>query len=148
MARELITLCIVGVEFAKLTRRGELRARLAIHDLFDEYVPDRVISGECHLGGIDIFAREEAELAGIPFKPFPPKTLNWDGYTARNLAMAHASDICICLTVTHYHDKYKKDRYTRCYHCNTDSHVKSGGCYTVKHAIRLGHRGETRVIEP
>ncbi len=33
-----------------------------------------------------------------------------------------------------------------CYHCKTDTHIKSGGCWTTKYARRHGVPGETIVV--
>lgn len=136
---------IVGAEAAKFTPRGELRARLAIRALIRKYKPTALCSGECHLGGADSFAREEAARAHLPFLPCPPKARNWsDGYRSRNVKIAKQSDYVVCLTVNRFPRNFTGPRYTYCYHCKSSTHIKSGGCWTVKFARSLGKPG--RVI--
>jgi hypothetical protein len=36
--------------------------------------------------------------------------------------------------------------FEMCYHCMSDTHVKSGGCWTVKYAKKIGKEGEVLVI--
>lgn len=124
---------IVGSEEAKFTPETELLAREQIADLLN--LGDTVISGECHLGGIDIWAKEYALENGIAYVGFPPKTLYWsDGYKPRNIQIAEAADIVICITVKELPLGYEGMRFGLCYHCRTKDHVKSGGCWTVKYA--------------
>jgi len=53
---------IVGHETAKFTAETEAKARAIIRHLLDhEGTDDVLVSGGCHLGGIDIWAEEEAE---------------------------------------------------------------------------------------
>lgn len=124
---------IVGSEAAKFTPETELLAKEQIAQLLN--LGDTVISGECHLGGIDIWAKEYAVENGIEYIGFPPKTLNWtDGYRPRNIQIAKAADIVICITVKELPPWYEGMRFGLCYHCRTNEHVKSGGCWTVKYA--------------
>ena len=141
---------IVGSEGKKFTTLGEANARQAIVDILSgkHGVVDSVVSGHCHLGGIDIFAEEEADRLGIQKEIYPPRVHSWDqGYKPRNLQIARASDICYCITVDILPPDFKGMRFKECYHCKrygrsgTD-HVKSGGCWTVIEAIKLDKRGE------
>jgi hypothetical protein len=144
---ESVKLGIVGSEAAKFTPRTEGLARLVIHDLIQKYNPDIIISGGCHLGGIDKWAIEGAEIAEIGFIEYLPKTRNWEGgYKERNLRIARNSDIVVCITVKELPSNYTGMRFKMCYHCKTDTHVKSGGCWTVKEAKKLGKRTEVIVI--
>lgn len=134
---------IVGNEQIKFTPETEQKAKHFIALLVAEY--DEVCSGECPLGGIDIWAHEEADAQGKPFHPFPPKTHNWsDGYKPRNLQIARKSDVVVCLAVKKLPPNYNSRwRFESCYHCCVDTHVKSGGCWTVKQAKMMGKRGWT-----
>jgi hypothetical protein len=38
-------------------------------------------------------------------------------------------------------------KFDLCYHCGTKDHVKSGGCWTVKYARKLGKQGKVIIIE-
>lgn len=96
-----------------------------------------MVSGHCHLGGIDIWAEEEADDMGIEKLIFPPKSLRWNGgYKERNLLIARNSDIVHCIVVAKYPPHYRGMRFTRCYHCDTTEHIKSGGCWTAWRCMR------------
>jgi len=139
---------IVGSEAAKFTVETETKAREIIRSLLEKLPPlSAACSGECPLGGIDIWTREEAEKLDIPFIPYAPRVFEWDrGYKPRNIKIAKTSDKVICITLKELPDSYQGMRFTRCYHCDTDQHVKSGGCWTTKYARGLGKETETIVI--
>lgn len=147
-----MTLGIVGSERAKFTEKGEAAAKALIRELFIQYVPENVCSGECHLGGIDKWAHEEADMNGIPFTPFPPVKLQWEGgYKQRNLKIAKFSDLVVCISVDHLPLGFQGMKFGVCYHCanagrDATNHVKSGGCYTVNKAIALGKQGLVHVV--
>lgn len=129
---------IVGHEAAKFTAETERLARLEIRNLLGPHVI-AVVSGACHLGGIDIWAVEEAQSAGKETIEFPPATRRWEGgYKDRNVAIAENSDRVICIVVKKLPEGYQGMRFPYCYHCKTDSHVKSGGCWTARYAGKLG----------
>jgi hypothetical protein len=138
---------IVGSEAAKFTPATEKKARELIRTWAKKY--DEIISGGCHLGGIDIWAKEEANNLDIPFKEFLPKTRNWEGYKARNIQIAENSHVVICITVRTLPPGYKRRGFeSPCYHCDTSDHIKSGGCWTVKYAkLKLHRVGLVLVIE-
>jgi hypothetical protein len=125
---------IVGHESAKFTPQGEARARAIIRDLLAP--TDAVlVSGHCHLGGIDIWAEQEAEQLGRAMIIYPPKSLDWaNGYKPRNLQIAKASEVVHCLVVHRLPADYQGMRFSSCYHCKTDGHTKSGGCWTARKA--------------
>jgi hypothetical protein len=144
----LFKLGIVGSEGKKFTLETELKARQIIRQLIDTTEATHVVSGECHLGGIDIWAKEAAVAWELPFIGFPPKTLKWDGgYKQRNIQIAEESDVVYCITLRNLPDSYNGMKFDLCYHCGTKDHVKSGGCWTVKYALKLGKQGEVIVIE-
>lgn len=125
---------IVGAEGSKFTAEGERQARLLILDLL---LPagSVLVSGHCHLGGIDIWAEEIADGLGIEKKIFPPTKLQWEGgYKQRNLLIAWQSDIVHCIAVDRLPSTFSGMRHSSCYHCGTTDHVKSGGCWTMKKA--------------
>lgn len=122
---------IVGHEAAKFTPDTEATARWIIRTLL-EHPRSVLVSGHCPLGGIDIWAEEEATKLGRRMIIYPPKVNSWEaGYKPRNLQIAHTSDICHCIVVATLPPTYTGMRFTSCYHCKTDSHVKSGGCWTA-----------------
>lgn len=129
---------IVGHEAIKFTPAGERQARAEIWRILME--PDvTLVSGHCHLGGIDIWAEEEADKRGIPKIIFKPEVLAWDppgaiGFKDRNIQIARQSDVLYCLAVIRLADKYRGMKFESCYHCGSDDHVKGGGCWTMKRA--------------
>lgn len=129
---------IVGHEGAKFTSETERQARVIIREYFADDIT-RVVSGACHLGGIDAWAIEEAKNWGLPTQEFPPKDRHWDtGYKPRNMQIAQASDMVVCIVVKELPPGYVGMRFKLCYHCKTDSHIKSGGCWTAHYAAKLG----------
>lgn len=147
----LFHLGIVGHAADKFTPETEALARRAIRDLIVETRADLVVSGGCHLGGIDQWAVEEARALGVPYVEHKPEKLTWrpkdgsKGFEARNLEIAKDSDLCVSVVVKKLPPGYDGPRFDLCYHCKTTTHVKSGGCWTVKQAIGLGRQG--RIIE-
>jgi hypothetical protein len=136
---------IVGSEGAKFTNVTEAKARAMIRELI--VGADKVVSGACHLGGIDVWAIEEAKARGIPTQEFPPRILQWaGGYRERNVLIARTSTEVFCLTLRELPPEFGGMRFPYCYHCNTKEHVKSGGCWTTKYARSLGKPGTTLVI--
>jgi len=141
----MINIGIVGSEAAKFTPETELIAREGIRNLLDRY--DRVISGACHLGGIDIWAVEEAIKKNIPYIEYPPHVRNWEGYKRRNIQIAETSNVVVCITIKELPPGYRVKGFEKyCYHCKTDQHIKSGGCWTTKYARSLGKNAFTAVI--
>jgi hypothetical protein len=143
-----MNLGIVGHEEAKFT----LQQRAAVTELITRLIreaPDPlVVSGECPLGGIDIWARELAYVLDVPFIPFPPATNDWEGgFKPRNIQIAEASDIVHCIVVRTLPDSYRGRRFASCYHCHTNDHVKSGGCWTAKYAERIGRQAQWHIID-
>jgi len=140
---------IVGSEAAKFNALTELKARQLIRDLIQG--AELVISGHSPLGGIDIWTVQVARAMDIPVREYPPAKLTWDGgYKQRNLLIAENSDMVVCITVKELPPGYRGMRFPRgCYHCGTppEHHVKSGGCWTMKQAARLGKQTRLEVIE-
>lgn len=142
-----MTIGIVGSEAKKFTPVTEEKARAAIRHLIQ--TADLVVSGGCHLGGIDIWTIEEAKKLGKPTKEYLPLRRTWEGgYKQRNLLIARASDLVACITVEELPAGYDGMRFKGCYHCPADApkHVKSGGCWTMKQAQKLGKKTALVVI--
>ncbi|HEV8364572.1 MAG TPA: hypothetical protein VGQ52_13740 [Gemmatimonadaceae bacterium] len=141
---------IVGHEAAKFTPQTEATARRFIRGYLKGGARDlnlAVVSGACHLGGIDIWAIEEARALGLPTVQHPPEKRQWEGgYKQRNILIAEDSDVVLSIVVRELPATYTGMRFEFCYHCRTKSHVKSGGCWTAKYAQRLGKRGTIIII--
>jgi hypothetical protein len=106
---------------------------------------DILISGGCHLGGIDIWAEEIAKDMGIETIIYRPRLLQWNplreyGFKKRNMDIAENCEVLNVIVVKDYPPGYKGYRYAKCYHCNTKDHVKSGACWTAKRAMLLGKK--------
>lgn len=145
---------IVGSEAAKFTMETERTARGAIETLLLSHIaqsstPPVVLSGGCHLGGIDIWAKQEGEKLGLTVREYLPRVLNWElGYKPRNTQIAANSTILYNITVKDYPIDYRGQmRFQECYHCHTSSHVKSGGCWTARLAVKLGKVAKLIVID-
>ncbi|MGH9257021.1 MAG: hypothetical protein ACRD3C_20875 [Vicinamibacterales bacterium] len=151
---------IVGAEEAKFTTAGQVEARALIARLLE---PDGavLVSGGCHLGGVDIWAEEEYDaLLALESRPesviHPPAVHAWaQGYKPRNLLIARDSTVVHNITVARYPAGYAGMRFAVCYHCErrfrkTDRrsppHVKSGGCWTAYEAEKMGKRAHWHVI--
>lgn len=138
---------IVGSEAAKFTAMTEAAARAKIRELCRG--ASAVVSGACHLGGVDRWAVEEAAALGLTTAEFPPKSLGWPDYRARNILIAEASDIVHVIVPRELPPDYAGMRFSHCYHCNIADHVKSGACWTAKYAERqLGRAACWHIIAP
>jgi len=144
---------IVGSEAAKFCPETEKRAKELIWDLLSrpneagDNTVTGVSSGHCHLGGIDIWAEEIGAQLGLTAYIFPPKTPKWEtGYKPRNLQIVAASDEVHCITVKTLPPEYSGMQFPYCYHCKNSTHIKSGGCWTMKQAIKAGKVGVLHII--
>lgn len=147
---------IVGHAGDKFTPETEARAREIIRDILGRVDGAVLVSGGCHLGGIDIFAEQEADKLGLDKRIFLPKSRRWEGgYKQRNLLIASTSTEAHCIVVGDYPDEYSLPRYGArkdgspyCYHCHDarPTHVKSGGCWTVKRAKAAGIPAHWHII--
>lgn len=135
---------IVGHEARKFDTRTIVLAQHEISEILKS--ASVLVSGGCHLGGIDIWAEEEADRMGIEKRIFLPKTRQWSGYRARNIQIAEESDVVYCIVVDKYPEDYNGMKFSHCYHCRTDKHIKSGGCWTARYAQGLGKQAIWRVI--
>jgi hypothetical protein len=138
-----LVLGIVGHEAAKFTAGSEAEARRQIRAAILSLSPTKVVSGACHLGGIDIWAIEEAKALDLETEEFPPKFRRWEpeGFKARNEKIVAAADVVLCVVVDSLPESYKGMKFEACYHCVGGGgcgtqHVKSGGCWTAKRSKR------------
>lgn len=138
---------IVGSEQSKFTELTEQLARQCIRTILTQSQATHVISGACHLGGVDTFAAQEGRFLGLTIIEYPPSVLAWgtpsSGFQGRNIQIAQTSDEVYCITVDvmpPWGDK------VFCYHCKSLEHVKSGGCWTARHAKRLGKPAAIYVV--
>lgn len=128
---------IVGHAADKFTPDTEAKAREIIRTLL---LPEDavLVSGHCHLGGIDIWSEEIAKELGRESRIYAPKRLSWSGgYKERNEQIAADSDEVHCIVVAAYPPNFTEMKFGMCYHCKTNGHIKSGGCWTA-HRSRKG----------
>lgn len=135
---------LVGNGSNKFTSIGEQRARHAIRAALGHSTV--MVSGHSPVGGIDIWAEEEAEKLGIALDLKVPEIHQWNptgyGYKARNQDIAASSDVLYVILADSYPEDYSGMRFDLCYHCarmgrDPKDHVKSGGCWTGKYALTL-----------
>lgn len=153
-----MNLGIVGSEQAKFTQITERAARMAIATMIITWGPTLVVSGHSPLGGVDLYAIEEAERLGVKTREYAPRRHYWaapGGYRDRNLKIAKDSDVVACVTLKELPPTFQGMRFDACYHClrrrpglAPDDHVKSGGCWTMWQAVALGKKGARIVVGP
>ncbi len=147
---------IVGSEESKFTRKTEGLAKHAILDAIKRYGATGIVSGGCHLGGIDKWAIAGGRHVGIPedrLIEYVPKHLRWEpnGYRLRNEKIAQRGDVCVCITVRELPNSFRGMAFDQCYHCEKidpkhRKHFKSGGCWTMHYAASLGKPIELIII--
>jgi hypothetical protein len=141
---------IVGSGDDKFTEEGKSRARVLIHLLCKATTTDTIVSGHSPVGGIDIWAEEIALSHNKKLDLKIPKQHTWNaqyGYKQRNLDIAKDSDEVHVIVVDKYPEHYKGMRFKLCYHCKTDTHIKSGGCWTGIQAQKLGKKVYWHIIK-
>lgn len=127
---------VVGHAAEKFTPATEAAARKAIRDVVLWYGATRIVSGHCHMGGVDIWAEEVAAELGLPTSVHAPTKFTWSGkggFMDRNLRIAEESDAVLVVVTDHFPPGYSGMRFPHCYHCKgrNPPHVKSGGCWTA-----------------
>jgi hypothetical protein len=144
---------IVGSEEVKFTELGKQNALHYIRQIVADPEVTEVVSGGCHLGGIDIWAEEIAKEYNKKMTVFLPTGHYWStGFKPRNEKIANKSDIVYCITVDKLPENYNGMKFDLCYHCERNSvisypdHVKSGGCWTMYYAIDHGKKGKLIVV--
>lgn len=112
-----------------------------------------MVSGHCHLGGVDIWAEEVGALLGLELMIFPPREHNWSaGYKPRNLQIASQSDKVYVIVPDTLPKGFTGMMFKKCYHCekagrDSTNHVKSGACWTALEALKLGKEAEWIIIQ-
>lgn len=155
-----IRIGIVGNGSDKFTAVGATRAKAAIKNLLYDEIDNHegnviVVSGHSPVGGIDIWAEEIGDILGCDLDIKTPEVHQWNppgqyGYRARNLDIAKDSDVVYVIIALEYPEEYEGRRFDSCYHCTWHDvpwHVKSGGCWTGKEAIKAGNEAHWIFIE-
>lgn len=141
---------IVGNGSDKFTETGKNRAKDLIYDILSMESSPVVVSGHSPVGGVDIWAEDIAEELGLKTDIKIPEINQWNprgyGYKARNLDIAE-SDIVHVIVARDYPPNYEGMRFDLCYHCKTKDHVKSGGCWTGKQALKKGNNAVWHFID-
>lgn len=131
-----VALGIVGHAAEKFTADTKRAALEAIDNAIVLFEPDVIVSGRSPMGGIDVWAEELADFHSLEPLIFPPAVRSWSGpggFKERNLQIASASDLVLCIVVANLPPGYDGMRFPGCYHCEgrNPAHVKSGGCWTA-----------------
>lgn len=142
---------IIGSAADKFDARTEALARAQIARLLLDWKTSYyggVVSGGCHLGGVDKWAEEMANNLGMQQVIHLPKKRQWEGgYKQRNLLIAEDSkEVHVIVTAT-YPESYSGMRFPKCYHCGTSDHIKSGACWTAKQAEKIGKPAFWHIIK-
>ncbi len=138
---------IVGNEASKFTDATEAMARKYIEEAIVAHGATTIVSGHCHLGGVDIWAEDAARELGLELVTHEPTRLTWQGkggFRDRNLRIAKGSDHVLCVSVdwSSQHVPRMYNGPKSCHHCEKPSrggvppHVPSGGCWTAWAAAR------------
>jgi hypothetical protein len=147
---------IVGSGEDKFTKFGYYEAVALIRQLLGR--DDTLVSGHSPVGGIDIWAEEAAADMGLETDIKIPEINQWNpeggyGYKARNLDIATTSEIVHVILADRYPDDYEGRRFDVCYHhrgaadhIDPYGHVKSGGCWTGKEALKAGVPARWHII--
>jgi hypothetical protein len=142
---------IVGNGSDKFTEHGKTQATLLIVELLTG--ADVMVSGHSPVGGIDIWAEEIAADLGIELDLKIPEVNAWNpeggyGYKLRNLDIARDSTEVHVILADVYPATYAGRRFDFCYHCGRDAepHVKSGGCWTGKQALKMDKEVHWHII--
>lgn len=142
---------IIGNAADKFTKEQEQKVKLYIVEIILRFTkfskPPTIVSGHCHLGGVDIWAEEIGELLNCKLEIKTPLQKNWTYYKLRNLEIAKSSDELYIILSEKLPPNYTGMRFDGCYHCKNDRppHVKSGACWTGIKALEL-HKKVTWVI--
>ena len=131
-------IAIVGT--SKLTEEEEQKALVVIETLIDRamFEANTIVTGDAD--GIDKLVRTQAKsrLANLNVHIAKKKAWNGnDGFKERNKRIVNNSDYVYSITT--------KTKTTKCYHCDKE-HERTGGCWTLQHAIKLGKSGEVIVL--
>ncbi len=89
-----------------------------------------IISGGAK--GVDTMAIELAHSHKLNTCIIHPNSNDWMGYKQRNLKIAEMCDILYCITTPRR--KHEKMCY---HHIPPQDHTKTGGCWTMKEALKL-----------
>lgn len=132
-----------GTLDVRATRESEERARAAIRGLIERHDPQWVISGRSPMGGVDVWAIEEARRLQVKTFEFAPRVHTWSGpggYKERNLQIARKCDHVAVVVLREPLPNWRGGViFPVCYHCDgkpddPGPHVKSGGCFTARAA--------------
>ena len=141
---------IIGHGKDKFTPEGMKLAIALMYKIISHRKVDVGISGHSPMGGIDIEFENVCNKLNIPLDLKIPKQHRWNaeyGYKQRNIDIAKDSDELHIIVVDKYPPNYKGMVFSKCYHCGTTNHVKSGACWTGKLAQRLGKKVEWHIIK-
>ena len=128
-------IAIVGTSNLTIDESEEV-ARWVESKLRDEDI--QVVTGDAD--GVDKVARLYTPRHRLIVKKSEHKEWGTDGsggYKDRNREIAQTAEYVYCFTT--------RTKTKDCYHCNK-THQRTGGCWTLKEALKLGKKGEVIVV--
>ena len=148
-------LAIVGtskVGYGDQTDRFIYEIRKIIMQYYEEYGSNlTIVSGHSPKGGVDIFAESIAQSFKIKTDIYPAEVNQWGGknvnhkrlkgYKARNVQIAKGCNVLYCFT------RFNSDKRKGCYHCQNYKHLRTGGCWTMKAAKKLGKEVHLIIVD-
>lgn len=134
-------IAVVGTS-KKLSMKEEKLMTNRIVDILDKYPRDGsvfVISGGA--SGVDTLGVDIAKKLGFRTTVYYPEKQSWAYYKIRNQKIADECDTIFCFTISKkendcYHHKNWKER----------PHLKTGGCYTLELARKMGKPSDVVLI--
>lgn len=122
-------IAIVGT--SKLTGKEVDAAKEIIEDIIKTNSDFMIISGGAT--GIDFVAEQKAKDFAIKTLIYAPKEQSWEFFKKRNLKIAIECDELYCIST--------KVKTKQCYHHdNPQDHERTGGCYTMQKALKMGKK--------
>jgi len=105
-------------------------ASAVLNNYIRDFGKDNLIFISGGAKGVDTEAEDVANQLGIKCEIHKPLVNDWEkGYKPRNLKIAQNCDVIYCFPT--------KIKTTPCYHCDTNDHEVTGGCWTLKQAKLL-----------
>lgn len=135
----LVKMRIAIVGSSHLSQGEERTTRQFCVTILNEAIKDcAMLGGELILvsggaKGVDSIAENVAKELGIKTIIHKPLTTYWEsGYKPRNIKIAQDCDVLYCFPTAL--------KTTACYHCKTDKHEVTGGCWAMSYAKSLNKK--------
>ena len=150
-------IAIVGSTELKFTAEGIGKVEKAIIKILKPYVTDGIlVSGGA--SGVDSWAVNIANNLNIPSQIYWARVQQWldkgneIGFRTRNLKIAKECTEIWCIVPDIYPPDFIKSNTFKdlsgwCYHCDSNEHIPSGGCWTARNVEGQGKRASWIIIK-